>query len=124
MGRFAAALCCAGLLAVASPAQANMSYFGGPIMHANTTVLVDWGSSVSSTYTGGDPGFLQALAGQIGTPSNVTGILAQYLDTSGQNYSSAGYDSQRTITPSTSSTSITDAQIQSELKAQVGAGHL
>ena len=101
-----------------------MSYFGGPIMHANTTVLVDWGSSVGSTYTSGDPGFLQSLAAQIGSPANVSGILAQYLDTSGLNYSAAGYDSQVPITPSTSSTSITDAQIQSELKAQVGAGIL
>src|SRR3954463_4428556 len=104
-----AALCCAALLGFASPAQANMSYFGGPIMHANTTVLVDWGSSVGSTYSGSDPGFLQSLAGQIGSPANVSGILAQYLDTSGQNYSAAGYDRQVAITPSTSSTSITDA---------------
>src|SRR5436190_2110667 len=86
--RVAVALFATGLLAgAAAPAQAaSLQYFGGPIMHANTTVLVDWGSGVASSYTSGDPGFLGSLAGQIGSPGNVTGILAQYLDTSGQNY--------------------------------------
>ncbi|MFL5887344.1 MAG: PKD domain-containing protein [Thermoleophilaceae bacterium] len=121
-----AALGAALLLAVSVPAAgaAPLTYFGGPIMHANTTEVVDWGSSVGSTYTSGDPGFLQALAGQIGSPATVTGILAQYLDSSGLNYSAAGYDTQTQITPSVSGTSITDAQIQSELKSQINGGHL
>src|SRR3954454_6860267 len=113
-------------LAVSAPAAGavSLTYFGGPIMHANTTEPVDWGSGVRSTYTSGDPGFLQALAGQIGSPANVSGILTQYLDSSGLNYSAAAHDTQTQITPSVSGTSITDSQIRSELASQINGGHL
>ena len=42
----------------------------------------------------------------------------------GQTFTSGSFSSQSTITPSITSSTVTDAQIQSELTAQVNAGHL
>jgi|GEM_PF-3551460 len=118
------------LLAGASAAAAsdNVGYNGGPVAHSMTGVLVDWGSSINSMYTNqtsGDPGLLRYLAAQSGSPGDIGGVLAQYMDSSGQNAANqVSYGQQYEITPSVTSSTIYDSQIQTELVNQIEAGDL
>ncbi len=126
----AAALSWLALLAGASAAAAadNVTYNGGPVAHSMTGVLVDWGPSVNPVYTdpaSGDPGLLKYLAGQSGSTADIGGVLAQYLDSSGQNAANRdSYGGQYQISPSLSQSTLNDSQIQTELAGQIQAGHL
>ena len=77
------------LIAAAPAAQAaNLHYYGGPVAHSMNVVLVPWGNSARSSYTdsgSGDPAFFTYLAGQSGATSDIGGVLAQYMDTTGHN---------------------------------------
>lgn len=109
-------------------ASSNLDYNGGPVAHSISGVIVDWGPNINSLYTNettGDPGFVKYLAGASGSTGGIGGVLAQYMDNTGHNaVNAASYGQQYQITPSVSSTTITDAQIQSELASQIQAGHL
>jgi phosphodiesterase/alkaline phosphatase D-like protein len=91
-------------------------------------VVVDWGPNVNSVYTNatsGDPGLIKSLANASGATGTLGGLAAQYMDTSGHNAAnSVTYGQQYQITPSVTSSTIFDSQIQSELAAQIQAGHL
>ena len=120
---------CAGLLGAAPAAYAaKVLYNGGPVSHAMTGVLVDWGSSVSPIYTdpsAGDPGLIKSFAAGSGSTGNLGGVLAQYMDSSSHNAANQDtYGGQYQITPSVSSTTISDTQIANELVSQIGAGSL
>jgi hypothetical protein len=86
-------------------------------------VLVPWGGGVRSTYTdpsSGDPAFFTYLAGQSGATSDIGGVLAQYMDTSGHNSQNrVGYTGSVPITPLSSSTTVQDSTIQSELARNI-----
>ena len=114
--------------ASASGSIDNVTYQGGPVAHSMTGVLVDWGSSINSMYTNstsGDPGLIQYLAAQSGSTTDIGGVIAQYMDSSGQNAANHySYGQQYEITPSVTGTTISDPQIQTELAAQINAGHL
>ncbi len=105
-----------------------LAYYGGPVAHSMTGVLVDWGHDINPIYTdptSGDPGLLKYLASQSGTPNGIGGVLAQYLDTSGANSANqVTFGGQFAITPSTTATTLEDAQVGSELIAQIGSGAL
>ncbi len=114
------------------PAQAaqgaQLTYYGGPVAHSMNVVVVEWGSGVRSTYTNassGDPAFFSYLASQSGTPADIGGVLAQYMDTTGQNsqnrFSYGGIDQ---ITPPTSSSTVQDSDIQSALASSIGSNAL
>src|SRR5690349_15657029 len=109
-----------GLLSAAPAASAaNLHYYGGPVAHSMNVVLVPWGSSVRSTYTdpgSGDPAFFTYLAGQSGATSDIGGVLAQYMDTTGHNSQNRfGYAGLSPITPLSASTTVQDSTIHSEL---------
>lgn len=77
---------------------------------------------------GGDPGFFRYLVSQDGSTSDIGGVLAQYMDTSGQNsqnqFSFAG---SFQIDPSVGATppaNVQDSAIQSELTNDIGSGTL
>src|SRR5581483_3921205 len=87
---FAATLALGLVLAFAPAAAADagdpLQYFGGPVAHSMTGVVVDWGSSINSIYTNetaGDPGLIKYLASTSGSTGDISAVLAQYMDTSG-----------------------------------------
>ena len=93
-------------------------------MHDVKAVLVNWGPNVDTGSQAADQGFLQDFASMSGKPGNVMAVAAQYSDASGPAANTLAYRGQYTITPSTSATTVTNAQIGTELANQVGAGHL
>ena len=106
----------------------NLDYYGGPVAHSMTGVIVDWGPGENPSFTNegsGDPGLLKYWATQNGTNGDLGGLLAQYMDTSGHNSANrVTYGGQYQITPSNNSAVLSDADIQNELKSQVSQGHL
>ncbi len=134
----AVAIACLAMLCFGPAAQANagdpLTYFGGPVAHSMTGVLVDWGPNVNPIYKDeatGDPGLIKNFATASGGTAVLGGVLAQYMDSSGHNAAnSVSYGHQYAITPSVTGTpsatgtTIQDASIQSELVSQINAGHL
>jgi len=122
---------CALLLALAPSAAADagdpLSYYGGPIVHATTGVIVEWGPDVNPIYTDdatGDPGLIDYFAASSGSTGDVGGVLAQYMDTNGNAAPDVAYGGRRTITPNDTATTISDGDIQTELVSQIEAGAL
>ena len=112
----------------AAPANAYLNYYGGHIVSNAHVVPVMWGSNVPSQVSSGMQGFYAAI-----TNSTHFDVQAEYntniLDYAGNpgtnqllGRGSAG--PTVTISPSISSTSITNDQIATELQAQIRAGHL
>lgn len=126
----AAGLTWLAFLAGASAAAAtdNVNYNGGPVSHSMSGVIVDWGSAVNPMYTNqtsGDPGLIKYLSAQSGSPSDIGGVLAQYMDSSNQNAANQdSYGGQYQIAPSNTQTTLMDSQIQTELVNQIQSGHL
>jgi hypothetical protein len=118
-----------GLLAATAPASAsNLLYYGGPVVHSANLVLVQWGPHVRGTYassTAGDPAFLSYLASQDGTTSDIGGVLAQYMDSSGANSQNRfGYGGAFQISPTVGAdppAHVEDSAIQSELASDISA---
>ncbi len=115
----------------AGASASNLLYYGGPVVHSARVILVEWGSDTRSTYTSpttGDPGFFQYLASQDGSTADIGGVLAQYMDTSGQNSQNAfSFGGSLQISPTVGATppgSVQDSQIQTELAKDIGSGAL
>src|SRR5581483_11843132 len=92
LAAFAGAVAAVLVLAFASAARADigdpLQYWGGPVAHSMTGVVVDWGSSINPIYTdqdSGDPGLLKYLEANSGSTGDVSAVLAQYMDSSGAN---------------------------------------
>ena len=125
-----AAACALSL--VLAPAAAGdtgdpLSYYGGPIVHSTTGVIVDWGNSVNPIYTDtttGDPGLINYFASSSGATGDVGGVLAQYMDTAGNAIPDVSYGGEFPITPNDTSTTIDDQDIQTELVSQIESGAL
>src|SRR5205085_721006 len=117
-------------------ANNTLHYYGGPVAHSMNVVLVEWGSSVRSTYTDsntGDPAFFSYLASQSGSTMDIGGVLAQYMDTTGKNSQNAySYDEMAQITPPTSRgptgcklpSCVDDTVIQPQLDSNINASTL
>jgi PKD domain len=121
------ALVLAGAPAAAADAGDPLSYYGGPVVHSATGVLVDWGPNVNPIYTDpttGDPGLVNYFASTSGSTGDVGGVLAQYMDRYGNAAPNVSFGGQYEITPSVTSTTVDDQQIQSELVAQIQSGAL
>jgi hypothetical protein len=112
----------------AAPANAFLNYYGGRVIANVHVVPVLWGKNVPSEVATQIASFYSAV-----TNSPHYDFLAEY-GTSIQTYSGRAGTGQKlgrgtaeaaiAITPSITSTSITDAQIQQELQAQINAGKL
>lgn len=119
-----------------APPGTHMFYFGGPVISNVHLVQVLYGtgnylSNVSSTVAPSVASFFTDL-----TQSSYFDMLAEYNTqgvvptdagpSSNQSIGHGFFDGQFTITPSAANdgATITDSQIQSELLAQVSAGHL
>lgn len=114
----------------ASAARADtgdpLRYYGGPVAHSMTGVVVDWGTHVNPMYTNpttGDPGLIKSFAAASGSPSVIGGVLAQYMDTSGANAANqVSYGGQFQIAPTTSATTLQDSDVAAQLVTQISAG--
>jgi uncharacterized repeat protein (TIGR01451 family) len=122
----------AGVKNGAAPAGAHLTYFGGPIISNAHVVVVFWGPSVNAAVTAGIGQFFTDI-----TSSNYYDLLSEYStagitssggDSSNQSIARGQFDGANTITPSVScpggTCTITDSDIQTELAAQIAAGHL
>jgi PKD domain/PASTA domain/Divergent InlB B-repeat domain len=114
----------------ASTANAHLTYYGGPIMPFTENAVVLWGATGhTSTLTAGLPAFLASFANAgNGNPYNIAleyGTQGQGRPATNQPLALASrYLGSLTISPSTSSTKLTDTQVAAELIAQIGAGSL
>jgi hypothetical protein len=122
----------AAAVAPAAPAGAHLSYFGGPVISNVHVVQVLYGSGSYNAQVAGttSPTMGQFYGDLTGTNSGYVSLLTQY-DTpasggTNQTIGNGTFDGLFQIVPSAGNngSTITDAQIQSELLAQITAGHL
>lgn len=116
-----------------APAGAHLTYYGGRVVGSPEIIQVLWGNGAYDSHVSG-----------VGTPSMASFYtqytsqqtsLSSWLDSeyntvnptgtkTNQHIGPGTFQSQVTITPSTSATTIDDTTIQHELTAQINAGHL
>ena len=122
----------AGPVQFAAPAGAHLSYFGGPIISNVQVVQVLYGSgSYNAQVAGTTSPTMGNFFGDItGANSGLTSFLQQYNTPvsggTGQTFGNGTFGGLFQIVPAAGNngSTITDAQIQSELLAQITAGHL
>ena len=112
----------------AAAGAATMLYYGGPVISNVKVVAVIWGNGVAKTTTSQVAGFFQAISN-----SNYVDQLAQYSTHltgvnghpgTNQTIGRGGLTGKFRIKPVNRSKSLTDADVQTELKNQITAGHL
>ena len=121
-----------GPVGFAAPAGAHLTYFGGPVISNVHVVQVLYGSGSYNAQVAGttSPTMGNFYGDLTGPNSGYTSLLTQYnTPASGgtnQTIGNGTFDGLFQIVPSAGNngSTITDAQIQSELLAQITAGHL
>jgi hypothetical protein len=121
-----------GPVGFAAPAGAHLSYFGGPIISNVQVIQVLYGSgSYNSQIAGSTSPTMGNFFGDIvGANSGLMTLLQQYNTNisggTGQVFGNGTFAGLFQIVPAAGNngSTITDAQIQSELLAQINAGHL
>ena len=116
----------------AAPAGAHLSYFGGPVISNTHVVQVLYGSGSYNAQVAGNatPSMGNFFGDILGTSSGYISLLTQYNTPSsggtGQTIGNGTFDGLFQIVPSAanSGSTIDDTNIQAELLAQIGAGHL
>jgi hypothetical protein len=122
----------AAAVGFAAPAGAHLTYFGGPIISNVQVVQVLYGSgSYNSQIAGTTSPTMGNFFGDItGANSGLMTLLQQYNTNisggTGQVFGNGTFAGLFQIVPSAGNngSTITDTQIQSELLAQINAGHL
>jgi PKD repeat protein len=120
------------LLAGAAPASASqLLYYGGPVVHSANVVLVKWGGNVRASYasaTSGDPALFRYLADQSGSTSDIGGVLAQYMDSTGHNSENRfSFTGTTQIDPAVGAVppaTVQDTAIQTQLANDISSGAL
>jgi PKD repeat protein len=121
----------------------NMHYYGGPVLHSEQLVLVQWGPDVASwetAPTSGVPGFMQDLESRSGSTNALGAVAAQYGDlagsftgapswTTGNAANSYSYGGTYEISSPTSgaggsAATVQDTSIQTQLSASIANGEL
>ncbi|HEU4415768.1 MAG TPA: hypothetical protein VFT65_13355 [Candidatus Angelobacter sp.] len=121
-----------GPVGFAAPAGAHLTYFGGPIISNVHVVQVLYGSGSYNAQVAGttSPTMGNFFGDLTGANSGYTSLLSQYsTPASGgtnQTLGNGTFDGLFQIVPSAGNngSTISDTQIQSELLAQINAGHL
>ncbi len=116
----------------AAPAGAHLTYFGGPVISNVHVVQVLYGSGSYNAQVAGTatPSMGNFFGDLTGTNSGYVSLLTQYNTPAsggtGQTIGNGTFDGLFQIAPSAGNNgaTISDAQIQSELLAQITAGHL
>jgi hypothetical protein len=108
----------------------TLSYYGGPVVKNIKVIQVLYGSGTYQSFVQGTgSGTISAFYGGVVGSPYFAWLNGDYGSGSGkttQTIGSGAFAGQVTITPSASrnGSTITDAQVQAELKAQISAGHL
>ena len=121
-----------GAIGFAAPAGAHLTYRGGPIISNVQVVQVLYGSG---SYNGQVAGTTSPTMGQFygditGSGSGLTSLMQQYNTNisggTGQVFGNGTFGGLFQIVPAAGNngSTITDAQIQSEILSQITAGHL
>jgi hypothetical protein len=121
-----------GLNNFAAPAGAHLSYFGGPIISNVQVIQVLYGSGSYNAQVAGttSPTMGNFFADITGSGSGLNSLLQQYNTPvsggTGQTFGFGTFAGLFQIVPAAGNngSTITDAQIQSELLSQITAGHL
>ena len=121
-----------GPVGFAAPAGAHLSYWGGPVISNVHVVQVLYGSGSYNAQVAGtaSPSMGQFYGDLTGANSGYTSLLTQYNTpaTGGTNQTigNGTFDGLFQIVPSAANngSTISDSQVQSELLAQISAGHL
>jgi hypothetical protein len=121
-----------GPVGFAAPAGAHLSYFGGPIISNVQVIQVLYGSGSYNSQVAGttSPTMGQFYGDIVGPNSGLITLLQQYNTNisggTGQVFGNGTFGGLFQIVPSSANngSTITDTQIQSELLAQINAGHL
>jgi hypothetical protein len=121
-----------GAVGFAAPAGAHLTYFGGPVISNVHVVQVLYGSGSYNAQVAGttSPTMGNFYGDLTGANSGYTSLLTQYnTPASGgtnQTIGNGTFDGLFQIVPAAGNngSTISDAQIQSELLAQISAGHL
>src|SRR5215472_16190449 len=121
-----------GPVALAAPAGAHLTYFGGPVISNVHVVEVLYGSGSYNAQVAGTstPSMGNFFSDITGTSSGYISLLTQY-DTpasggTNQTIGNGTFDGLFQIVPSAANdgSTIDDSNIQAELLAQINAGHL
>ncbi len=113
----------------APPPASSMLYYGGPVIAKTKVVVVLWGPNINKSLSRTLKPYFQALVNstyvdQLGQYSTV-GITGVNGDPgTNQTIARGSYGGKFVITPTNTKTTLTDAEVQAELKAQIAAGHL
>jgi len=108
----------------------TLTYYGGPVVNSIKVIQVLYGSGTYQSFVQGTgSGTMSAFYGGVVGSPYFTWLNGDYGTGSGKTTQTIGHGNfagQVTITPSASNngSTVTDAQIQSELAAQIAAGHL
>ncbi len=121
-----------GINNFAAPAGAHLSYFGGPIISNTQIVQVLYGSGSYNAQVAGttSPTMGNFFGDILGSNSGLSSFLQQYNTPvsggTGQTFGFGTFAGLFQIVPSSANngSTISDTQIQSELLAQITAGHL
>jgi len=111
------------------PGGNNLTYHGGPVLHANTAYAIYWvpaGSSVSANYTSLIDGFFQNVAADHGKTTNTYYSTTQYTDSGGNVGYGVGFAGSTVDTNAfpasgcndnvaTTTVCLTDAQLRAEI---------
>jgi hypothetical protein len=113
----------------APPAKTTMLYYGGPVISTTKVVVVLWGPNVPKATTAILKPFFKAI-----TNSTYVDQLTQYSTVgitgvngdpgTNQTIARGSFGGKFTITPSDTNTTLTDAEVQTELENQITAHHL
>jgi hypothetical protein len=119
---------------LAAPAGAHLTYWGGPVISKVHVVAVFWGPNINTAVTGGIGQFFTDITNSrfydLLTEYSTTGILGAAAPAVSTNQSivRGQFDGAVTIAPSIcpgpTVCTVTDTQVQTELAAQITAGHL
>ncbi|HEX2328322.1 MAG TPA: hypothetical protein VHN74_06345 [Candidatus Angelobacter sp.] len=121
-----------GPVGFAAPAGAHLSYFGGPIISNTQVIQVLYGSGSYNAQVAGttSPTMGNFFGDILGSNSGLISLLTQYNTNisggTGQVFGFGTFAGLFQIVPSSANngSTISDTQIQSELLAQINAGHL
>ena len=111
-------------------ATCHLNYYGGKVIQNVVVIEVNWGTGVNATVQSSLGGFYAAVTASAYfdwlSEYNTVGLTgaADGLPGSNQGISHGSFGGEYTIAPSVTSTTVTDAQIQAELAAQINAGKL
>jgi hypothetical protein len=116
--------------AVPMASAKTLTYYGGPVVKNIKVIQVLYGSGTYQSFVQGTgSGTMAAFYGGVVGSPYFSWLNSNYGSGSGKTSQTIGYGAyagQVTITPSSSrnGSTISDAQVQAELKAQISAGHL